>query len=67
MHSQVVALLGWEARHPLSETFSFCLDVAPRTMLPSQGPHPIYALGERAPRASGIEGQWGLCAGVPRD
>ena len=25
------------------------------------------ALGERAPGASGIEGQWGLCAGAPRD
>ena len=24
-------------------------------------------LGERAPRASGIEGQWSLCAGVPWD
>ena len=25
------------------------------------------ALGERAPGASGIEGQWGLCAGAPQD
>jgi len=25
------------------------------------------APGERAPGASGIEGQWGLCAGAPQD
>ena len=24
-------------------------------------------MGERAPRASGIEGQWGLCAEAPQD